>query len=80
MSGLAAKVRAVLRANPDGLTIKEINERLGASDRWSLRDTLQRMPDAYIDRWTKEPATRGRYAAVWCVVVPPPNCPPPEKP
>lgn len=80
MSGLAAKVRAVLRAHPDGMTIKEVNERIGASDRWSLRDTLHRMPDAYIDRWTKEPAARGRYAAVWCVVVPPPNCPPPEKP
>jgi hypothetical protein len=34
------------------------------------------MPDAYIDRWLK---TGKRFAAVWCVVVPPPHCPKPEK-
>jgi hypothetical protein len=36
---------------------------------------LNKFPDAYIDRWIK----RGNITtAVWCVVVPPPNCPRPE--
>lgn len=73
------RVRDLLRAAPDGMTIKQLVATLAAPDRYSMRDILLRMPDTYIDRWVKEPGTRGRYAAVWCVVVPPPNCPPPEK-
>jgi len=36
------------------------------------------MPDAYIDRWQKINA-KNNYAAVWCVVVPPENCPKPNQ-
>jgi len=37
---------------------------------------LHKFPDAYIDRWIKS----GNFVtAVWCVVVPPPHCPRPER-
>ncbi len=36
---------------------------------------VRSMPDAYIDRWIKNGQ---RVSAVWCVVVPPENCPRPE--
>lgn len=72
-------VRRVLRDSPDGLTVKQIMD-LSQVHTDSLSRILQTMPDAYIDRWS-EPA-RGQYSAVWCVVVPPENCPKPtrEKP
>jgi hypothetical protein len=70
------EIRALLRANDDGMTVTQISAALGArldSVRWSLYS----MPDAYIDRW--DGPIRGQYAAVWCVVVPPENCPHPTK-
>lgn len=70
------QIRAMLRANDDGMTSVEICTVLGASDT-TIRKALNDMPDAYIDRWA--PATRGQHSAVWCVVVPPPHCPRPSK-
>ena len=35
------------------------------------------MPDSYIDRWTGP--HRGQWAAVWCVVEVPENCPKPDE-
>jgi hypothetical protein len=69
-------VRRVLRNNSDGLTEKEITG-LTRVDADSLNRMLQTMPDTYIDRWTGP--TKGQYSAVWCVVVPPENCPHPTK-
>jgi hypothetical protein len=43
----------------------------------SIRKLLHTMPDAYIDRWTRF-GGMGRHIAIWCVVVPPENCPSPE--
>ena len=71
------RIREALRKYPDGLEISELVGVMG-SDKWSIRDALHKMPDAYIDRWHKKPATRGRYAAVWCVVEVPENCPMPN--
>lgn len=73
------RIREVLR-QPQHSDGREINDLVGilGSDRWSIRDALHRMPDAYIDRWHKPPHTRGRYAAVWCVVEVPENCPMPD--
>jgi hypothetical protein len=68
-------LRTLLRANPDGLdvgTIANYFER----EPCSIRRALSTMPDAYIDRWVKRkgnPAT-----AIWCVVIPPENCPKPD--
>lgn len=36
------------------------------------------MPDAYIDRWVREPGSRGQFQAVYMVVVPPADCPHPK--
>ena len=71
-----ARVRRVLRNNADGLTEREITG-LTRVDADSLKHMLQTMPDTYIDRWTGP--TNGQYSAVWCVVVPPENCPHPKK-
>jgi hypothetical protein len=77
MFKLTDRIRALLREHPDGLTIARIVDYLG-SDKWSIRDRLHCMPDAYIDRWVKPSSGPGRHASVWCVVVPPPNCPKPS--
>lgn len=78
-------IRDLLRQNPDGLTVPEILQKLPQVSKDSvLRKCLEAMPDAYIDRWTKMRNSRGQYLAIWCVVVPPENCPYPtdrfEKP
>ena len=70
------QVRALLRADPDGLTIKQINNVLHRSDT-NMRRVLRGMPDTYIDRWEIRP--RKTPAAVWCVVVPPEDCPRPQR-
>lgn len=69
-------VRKVLRDNADGLTAKQITVQVQV-DNDSLSRILEAMPDAYIDRWSGP--TRGQYSAVWCVVVPPENCPRPTR-
>jgi len=68
-------IRMVLQKYPDGLTISDIAERL-EKDRGAINRALPQMPDAYIDRWT---ACKSQLAAVWCVIVPPENCPKPIK-
>ena len=68
-------VRMVLQKYPDGLTVADIAERLEKSTT-SSRRALLGMPDAYIDRWI---AYRKQWVAVWCVVVPPEDCPKPTQ-
>jgi len=74
-----SKIRELLQRFPDGLTASEIASRVGiaGAEHRSLRRTLTGMPDAYIDRWVRH--QRGPLAAVWCVVVPPPHCPKPDR-
>jgi len=70
-------VRALLRANSDGMDVGTIANTLNREP-YNVRRILKTMPDAYIDRWF----TTGRkkyYSAVWCVVVPPANCPKPNQ-
>ena len=69
-------VRRVLRNSEDGLTVKQIMD-LSQVHTDSLSRILAAMPDAYIDRWTGP--TKSQYSAVWCVVVPPEDCPHPKK-
>lgn len=71
------EVRALLRNNPDGLSYREILEQFSTMSQASLRRILTNMPDSYIDRW--ETAPRKTYKAVWCVVIPPEDCPHPTK-
>ena len=69
-------IRALLRASEDGMTAAQIGEAMGV-DQGGVYHALVRMPDAYIDRYLLP--VRGQYAAVWCVVVPPENCPHPRR-
>jgi hypothetical protein len=58
------------------MTVKEIAEYLSRpSD--SIYNALKAMPDAYIDRWV-EAQRQAPAEAVWCVIVPPKNCPKPN--
>ena len=67
-------MREVLRAS-EGLTVLQIAE-LAGTDKSHVHRIVHHMPDAYIDRWQ---STGKRMAAVWCVVIPPPHCPKPER-
>jgi hypothetical protein len=69
-------VRKLLRDNPDGMDVGTIANNLDREP-GSIRKLLHTMPDAYIDRWTRF-GGMGRHIAIWCVVVPPENCPSPE--
>lgn len=72
----AQQIRETLRQYPDGLTQVEIQALVPGWSDGTIKADLEGMPDAYIDRWVGSP-TRHRYVAVWCVVIPPPNCPKP---
>lgn len=67
-------IRELLRQYEDGLPVSSLATVIGTTDQ-SIRNALKQMPDAYVDRWSGP--VRGKYAAVWCVVVPPTNCPHP---
>ena len=69
------EIRALLRANSDGMTLEQIVWAV-KRDKANVKKNVRAMPDAYIDRWEAVP--RKQYAAVWCVVVPPEDCPRPE--
>jgi hypothetical protein len=69
-------VRVALRGIPDGMTLEELADLLNRP-KTNVRKVLKNMPDAYIDRW--EVAPRGQYKAVWCIVIPPSDCPKPER-
>ena len=68
-------IRIALRGVPEGMTVEELSE-LMDRPRENVRKVLKAMPDTYIDRW--EMALRGQYKAVWCIVVPPADCPRPD--
>lgn len=69
-------IRELLRKNADGMDVGTIANAVNREPE-NVRWVLNRMPDAYIDRWTRFGGI-GRPSAIWCVVVPPENCPPPE--
>lgn len=69
------EIRALLRENEDGMTVDQLALILKVEKSNAVRTALKQMPDAYIDRWDRPGL--GAYAAVWCVVVPPENCPKP---
>ena len=71
------RIRKMLREHEDGMTVGWLSEFLNLHAD-SIRGALVNMPDAYIDRWTKAPSGK-TYEAIWCVIVPPENCPKPTK-
>ena len=68
-------IRVTLRGIPDGITLEDLSDLLNRP-KSNVRKVLKNMPDVYIDRW--EAAPRGQYKAVWCVVIPPTDCPRPD--
>ena len=68
-------LRMLLRANPDGLDVCTIANNLEREPS-NIRKLLAGMPDAYIDRWVRQ--NGNPPTAIWCVVVPPDNCPKPD--
>jgi hypothetical protein len=76
MLSVIKSIRVTLREIPDGMTLEELSELLNRP-KSNVRKVLKAMPDVYIDRW--EVAPRGQYKAVWCIVVPPIDCPKPER-
>lgn len=67
-------IRVLLRSNPDGMDVGTIANRLDREPH-NIRTRLREMPDVYIDRWlTRKGAPP---SAIWCIVVPPENCPKP---
>ena len=72
-------IRQLLRNNPDGMDVSAIANSLNR-EASAIRASLKRMPDAYIDRWEMHQRGFGiGYTSIWCVVVPPENCPKPTK-
>jgi predicted Zn-ribbon and HTH transcriptional regulator len=71
------ELRELLRNNPEGLTVKEIMAVYNNRAESGVRSILKNLPDSYIDRWQSAP--RKQYRAVWCVVIPPEDCPHPTK-
>lgn len=69
-------VRVLLREHTEGLTVAELSEKTGVHVN-SIQRCLKDMPDAYVDRWSTT-GYKKCYSAIWCVVVPPENCPKPE--
>lgn len=77
-TGLMRRIRAELRCRQDGMKALDLSI-LTDADKSDVYYSLKNMPDAYIDRWEPSTAQRGpRHVAVWCVVVPPENCPKPN--
>lgn len=72
----AKLVRELLRNHPDGLTLAEIHAHFPKMALDNLRRLVKDLPDSYVDRW--EPAPRKQYRAVYCVVIPPSDCPHPN--
>jgi hypothetical protein len=70
------KIRQLLHQYQDGLTAKDISERLEMKHD-TIYAALQNMPDTYIDRWL-EAQQQLPPQAVWCAVIPPENCPKPR--
>ena len=70
------KIRELLLSSEDGMTIKQICQRLDR-EYHNISKLVKTMPDAYIDRY-REWQTNC-YEAIWCVVEVPANCPKPER-
>lgn len=71
-------IRAVLKANPDGLTVPGIAAQMKKHASNTYRQ-IKEMPDVYIDRWEHAPAhSPVPYLAVYVTVDVPENAPMPD--
>jgi len=74
MNYLQTRLRKRLKGT-DGMTTRQLSALVDSGMR-DITRSLKTMPDAYVDRWTGP--ERGQWAAVWCVVDVPEDCPKPE--
>jgi hypothetical protein len=74
MKYLQARLRKRLQGH-EGMTTRQLSQLVDSGMR-DITRALKAMPDAYVDRWTGP--ERGQWAAVWCVVDVPEDCPKPE--
>jgi DNA-binding transcriptional ArsR family regulator len=72
---LSKQIRDVLDQTPDGMTARQLAERLKVQQS-SVTHSIKLMPDTYIDRWAR---TGRRYAAVHCLAFVPEDCPHPKE-
>ena len=72
---LKAKALEALHASNDGMTVAELVEYIKGIDKPGVYKTLKRLPQTYVDRWTRGPT--GHLTAVWAVVKVPEDCPRP---
>ena len=79
MTGGRANVERLLRAHPDGLTIRQMSAALQI-DRRRVDESLKLMPHVYIDRWIAVPSTGQmiKWAAVYMLADIPENMPMPD--
>jgi hypothetical protein len=68
-------IRALLRKIDNGLSVNDIEAKTGIGQDL-VRKCLNKMPDAYIDRWVTGKSIPP--TAIWCVVQVPENCPRPR--
>lgn len=70
-------IRAVLKANPDGLTVTQA-AKLIKLHRNSVHVAIKAMPDVYIDRWTQAKAGKPEHVPIYIAVNVPENAPMPD--
>jgi len=73
---ISTRIRQALRVFPDGMTVRELAEYVEKPLR-SVDTSLRGMPDSYIDRWVAD-EENADYIPVWCVAIPPLDCPKPD--
>ena len=71
----AKKIRELLQANPDGMTVRELTAILGCQESYT-RYVLHDMHEVYVDRWTQ--ADSCNLVQVFCLVEVPADAPRPE--
>jgi hypothetical protein len=79
MTGGRANIERLLRAHPDGLTIRQMSTSLQI-DRRRVDESLKLMPHVYVDRWIAVPSTGQmiKWAAVYMLADIPENMPMPD--
>lgn len=63
------RLREHMRKHPEGTTLSDLMDVVGAKHRSSLYNSLRSMPDSYVKDWTDDP----QPAALWAVTPAPPE-------
>ena len=79
MTGGRANIERLLRAHPDGLTLRDMAEALGITKE-RVRSAIKTMPHVYVDRWIAVRAGGGciKWSAVHMLADLPEDMPMPD--